>query len=310
MFFLLYFTNCAFFCSIFKISHGHKESFSCGGIKICVDWFKARGHREITVFVPMWRRELTHRADALPIQDRDILLQLEAERLLVFTPSRNVGGRRMICYDDRYILRLAAESDGIVVSNDNYRDLAMENAEYRKVVEERLLMYCFVNDRFMPPDDPLGRNGPSLDLFLKRRLRTNEASSPPCPYGKKCTYGNKCKYYHPERGNLPQKSVTELLSEQARARSLLLLANRGSEKLKACHTRSLPLRLYEQQQQHQQQQQFGHLFDSTGSISTTAATQITNSSTTGMSNSATTTPKAKTPLRRALTSKQPPVNFW
>lgn len=37
--------------------------------------------------------------------------------------------------------------DGIVVSNDNYRDLLQENPEYRKVIEERLLMYSFVNDR-------------------------------------------------------------------------------------------------------------------------------------------------------------------
>lgn len=44
-------------------SHGNKECFSCHGIKICVDWFVARGHKEITVFVPMWRKE-TPRPDA------------------------------------------------------------------------------------------------------------------------------------------------------------------------------------------------------------------------------------------------------
>lgn len=39
------------------MSHGNKEVFSCRGIKICVDWFKNRGHKEITVFVPKWRKE-------------------------------------------------------------------------------------------------------------------------------------------------------------------------------------------------------------------------------------------------------------
>ena len=39
------------------MSHGNKECFSCRGIKICVDWFRNRGHKEITVFVPMWRKE-------------------------------------------------------------------------------------------------------------------------------------------------------------------------------------------------------------------------------------------------------------
>lgn len=54
----------------------------------------------------------------------------------------------MVCYDDRYTLKLASEIDGIVVSNDNYRDLIQESPEFRKVVEEKILMYSFVNDRY------------------------------------------------------------------------------------------------------------------------------------------------------------------
>lgn len=53
------------------MSHGNKEIFSCRGIKICVDWFKSRGHKEITVFVPKWRKE-TSRIDN-PIADQEIL---------------------------------------------------------------------------------------------------------------------------------------------------------------------------------------------------------------------------------------------
>jgi ribonuclease ZC3H12 len=98
----------------------------------------------------------------------------------------------------------------------------------------------------MPPDDPLGRNGPTLASFLRKHapLRYSlstpvnlscpenaakkpsssaspDASSnlpPVCPYGKKCTYGNKCKYFHPERGNVPHKTVTEKLAERAHKR--------------------------------------------------------------------------------------------
>uniref|UniRef100_A0A182X9H7 C3H1-type domain-containing protein n=1 Tax=Anopheles quadriannulatus TaxID=34691 RepID=A0A182X9H7_ANOQN len=194
------------------MSHGNKEVFSCRGIRLCVDWFKNRGHKDITVFVPKWRKE-SSRPDN-PVKDGEILSELEKERMLVFTPSRLVGGKRMVCYDDRYILKLAADNDGIVVSNDNYRDLVQESSEFKKVVEERVLMYSFVNDRFMPPDDPLGRSGPTLDNFLRVQPRKGDPP-PPCPYGKKCTYGNKCKFYHPERGSLPHKSVTERLSEYA-----------------------------------------------------------------------------------------------
>uniref|UniRef100_A0A668AF02 Uncharacterized protein n=1 Tax=Myripristis murdjan TaxID=586833 RepID=A0A668AF02_9TELE len=127
------------------MSHGNKEVFSCQGIQLAVDWFLERGHRDITVFVPAWRKEQS-RPDAL-ITDQEILRRLEKEKILVFTPSRRVQGRRVVCYDDRFIVKLAYESDGIIVSNDNYRDLANEKPEWKKFIDERLLMYSFVNDK-------------------------------------------------------------------------------------------------------------------------------------------------------------------
>ncbi|XP_067117167.1 probable ribonuclease ZC3H12C [Osmerus mordax] len=199
------------------MSHGNKEVFSCHGIQLAVDWFLERGHRDVTVFVPAWRKEQS-RPDAL-ITDQEILRRLEKEKILVFTPSRRVQGRRVVCYDDRFIVKLAHESDGIIVSNDNYRDLANEKPEWKKFIDERLLMYSFVNDKFMPPDDPLGRHGPSLENFLRKRPVIPENRKQPCPYGKKCTYGHKCKFYHPERGSLPQRSVADELRASAKASS-------------------------------------------------------------------------------------------
>lgn len=87
------------------MSHGNKELYSCRGIKLCVDWFRARGHKDITVFVPKWRKE-NSRPDNM-IRDQHLLLELEQERQLVFTPSRFVGGKRQVCYDDRYILKVS-----------------------------------------------------------------------------------------------------------------------------------------------------------------------------------------------------------
>ena len=79
--------------------------------------------------------------------DQAILTDLKERNFLVWTPSRRINGRRIVCYDDRYILKTAVEEDGIIVSNDNFRDIQNERAEWRKVIEERLLMYSFVNDR-------------------------------------------------------------------------------------------------------------------------------------------------------------------
>jgi len=193
------------------MSHGNKERFSCKGIRICVDWFKNRGHKDITVFVPNWRKEASK--PETPITDQYILTELEKEKMMSFTPSRQFNGRRVVCHDDRFILNLASETGGIVVSNDNYRELINDKPKYKEVIGDRILGFLFVNDRFMPPDDPLGRNGPTLDQFLRKKVKPSSQLPQPCPYGKKCTYGNKCKYYHPDRVT-NQKSITEKLKEQ------------------------------------------------------------------------------------------------
>ncbi|KAJ8290190.1 hypothetical protein GJAV_G00009760 [Gymnothorax javanicus] len=199
------------------MSHGNKEVFSCQGIQLAVNYFLERGHTDITVFVPSWRKEQP-RPD-VPITDQHILRDLERKKIVVFTPSRRVGGKRVVCYDDRFIVKLAYESGGIIVSNDTYRDLQSERPEWKRCVEEQLLMYSFVNDKFMPPDDPLGRHGPSLENFLRKKPLVPEHKRQPCPYGKKCTYGIKCKFLHPERLHQSQRSVADELRANAKLSS-------------------------------------------------------------------------------------------
>ncbi|XP_035279926.1 probable ribonuclease ZC3H12D [Anguilla anguilla] len=199
------------------MSHGNKQVFSCHGVQLAVKWFWERGHRDITVFVPLWRKEQA-RPEA-PITDQHILLELEKKKILVFTPSRCVNGKRVVCYDDRYIVKLAYDSDGIIVSNDNYRDLQIEKPQWKKFIEERLLMYTFANDNFMPPDDPLGRNGPTIENFLRKNPKAPLNKRQHCPYGKKCTYGVKCKFYHPERSQSQLSVADELRAKNKLASS-------------------------------------------------------------------------------------------
>ncbi|XP_047460131.1 ribonuclease ZC3H12A [Mugil cephalus] len=194
------------------MSHGNKEVFSCLGIQLAVNFFLDRGHSEITVFVPSWRKEQP-RPD-VPITDQHILRDLEKRKILVFTPSRRVAGKRVVCNDDCFIVKHGFESDGIIVSNDMYRDLQAEKPEWKRFIEERLLMYSFVNNKFMPPDDPLGRHGPTLENFLRRFPKTQKKQQ--CPYGKKCTYGIKCKFLHPERAKQSNRLVADELRENAK----------------------------------------------------------------------------------------------
>ncbi|XP_033830782.2 endoribonuclease ZC3H12A [Periophthalmus magnuspinnatus] len=198
------------------MSHGNKEVFSCLGIQIAVNFFLERGHKSVTVFVPSWRNEKP-RPD-VPISDQHILRELEKRKLLVFTPSKRVNGKRIVCHDDRYIVKLAYDEDGLIVSNDMYRDLQRENPEWKRFIEERLIMFSFVNNKFMPPDDPMGRHGPSLD-DLRRKCPVVQKKQP-CPYGKKCTFGIKCRFLHPERPKQSNQSLADELRSRSSAPAL------------------------------------------------------------------------------------------
>ncbi|XP_077405313.1 endoribonuclease ZC3H12A [Vanacampus margaritifer] len=194
------------------MSHGNKEVFSCMGIQLAVDFFLDRGHTSITVFVPSWRKEQP-RPD-VPISDQKILADLEKKKRLTFTPSRRVGHKRVVCNDDKFIVQLAFDTGGVIVSNDVYRDLQVDKPEWKSCIEERLLMYSFVNDKFMVPDDPLGRDGPNLENFLRWSPKTPKKLT--CPYGKKCTYGLRCKYLHPGRAKQSNCLLADELRENAK----------------------------------------------------------------------------------------------
>ncbi|KAG7522802.1 NEDD4-binding protein 1 [Solea senegalensis] len=156
------------------MAHGLHRFFSCRGIALAVETFWRRGHREITVFVPQWRQK----RDRLTTEQH-FLNQLEDLRLLSFTPSREVCGQRISSHDDRFLLHLAEKTDGIIVTNDNLRDFVNTSDTWRRIIQERLLPFTFVEDHFMIPDDPLGKNGPHLDHFLRKDIRRMAVTPPP-----------------------------------------------------------------------------------------------------------------------------------
>nr|XP_054603418.1 protein KHNYN [Nothobranchius furzeri] len=149
------------------MSHGLGHFFSCRGIALAIQHFWERGHRHISALVPQWRQKSDQR-----IKEQHYLTELQKLGLLSYTPSREVYGKRISSYDDRLILQLAQKTDGVIVTNDNLRDLSDESPVWRDIIKKRLLQYTFVGDLFMVPDDPLGRGGPHLDDFLRSEHRT------------------------------------------------------------------------------------------------------------------------------------------
>ncbi|XP_050457499.1 endoribonuclease rege-1-like isoform X1 [Cataglyphis hispanica] len=136
------------------MAHSHHRVFSVKGIQLVVDYFTIRGH-VVKVFLPNYFRKFT------------LLEDLYKKGIVVFTPSRNVDGRQITPYDDRFILEYATACRGIVISSDQYRDLYEEKPEWRDTILNRLLTPTFVGDYIMFPEDPLGKSGPNLETFLR-----------------------------------------------------------------------------------------------------------------------------------------------
>ncbi|NP_001108289.1 KH and NYN domain containing S homeolog [Xenopus laevis] len=143
--------------------HGLHSFFSCRGIALAVQYFWDQGHRGITVFVPQWRLKKDSK-----VKEQHFLTQLNDLGLLSFTPSRTIEGKRVTSYDDRFMLNLAEKTDGVIVTNDNLRDIAAESQTWKTIIKNRLLQFTFGGGIFMVPDDPLGRNGPPLNQFLSK----------------------------------------------------------------------------------------------------------------------------------------------
>ncbi|XP_035829887.1 uncharacterized protein LOC101863651 isoform X2 [Aplysia californica] len=109
------------------MSHGENKRFSTRGLQICIDYFRERGHPKVVAFVS---EAVRYSGNPIYLAGRDLLEKLNQDGFVKFTPARRINGRNITTYEDR------------------------------------LLQFVFADDHFMPPDDPLGRNGPSLDDFL------------------------------------------------------------------------------------------------------------------------------------------------
>ncbi|XP_034991978.1 protein KHNYN isoform X2 [Zootoca vivipara] len=147
--------------------HGLNQFFSCRGIALAVQYFWDRGHREVTVLVPAHRME-----EDSNVREQHFLIELQNLSILSVTPSRKIDGKGIVPYDDRFMLKLAEQTNGVIVTNDQFRDLAKESKKWIRIIKESLLQYIFVGNIFMVPDDPLGRDGPTIAEFLKKTPRT------------------------------------------------------------------------------------------------------------------------------------------
>ena len=91
--------------------------FSCKGIKLAVDYFLQRGH-VVEAFVPRFRRGNS--------ENPEYLDELEEAGILKYCPNKT--------YDDKFMVKTAIYHKGVIISNDQYRDLIDEFKDLRKIM--------------------------------------------------------------------------------------------------------------------------------------------------------------------------------
>ena len=72
------------------------------------------------------------------------------------------------------VIEAAIANGGVIISNDRYKDLTDVSEDFKEVINNRTLKFEFLNDakgapdRFWVPNDPRGKNGPTLEQFLTK----------------------------------------------------------------------------------------------------------------------------------------------
>ncbi|XP_015363956.1 PREDICTED: probable ribonuclease ZC3H12D, partial [Diuraphis noxia] len=140
-------------------SHGLHKKFSARGILLCAQFFMYQGFESVEVMLPV------HYRGAPGTETYTVLSMLMNIGRIHFTPSRKIQNVRLTCYSDRIILDYAYICGGVVVSNDNFRDIYNESEHYKEIIENRHLMYMFIGDDIFFPKDQYGHLRPNLYAF-------------------------------------------------------------------------------------------------------------------------------------------------
>ncbi|XP_055627220.1 probable ribonuclease ZC3H12D [Toxorhynchites rutilus septentrionalis] len=125
--------------------HSNHRGFSSEGLRLALQYFIDRNY-EVYGLLPKFRLKPGKSSDWT------VLDSLYRNGRLIATPCKEFPVRAM-CYDDRFMMEIAAKFDCDVVSNDQYRDLMDEKPYYNEVIRRRI-PFWWNGNRFVIERDP------------------------------------------------------------------------------------------------------------------------------------------------------------
>ena len=109
---------------------GKHKTFRVDALSTVYEHFAGRGH-QVIILLPRSRWNYCN------TEERAVLDRLFDLDVLAYTPTRRGDEVSYDCYDDRFMVEYAVDREGIIVTNDNYRDLITESAAFRDQIENR-----------------------------------------------------------------------------------------------------------------------------------------------------------------------------
>lgn len=134
------------------------RTFKARRIERAVAWFENLGHSTVAV-VPSYIDQIVadgHYLESLYNQGK--LIRMESDR---GTAEQNVSL-------ERQILSKALVDNAAIISEREFEVVYRENVEFRTIVEDRVVGFCFFKEEIFIPVDPYGRAGPWLVVILQK----------------------------------------------------------------------------------------------------------------------------------------------
>eukprot|EP00922_Rhytidocystis_sp_ex-Travisia-forbesii_P017729 GHVS01026430.1.p1 GENE.GHVS01026430.1~~GHVS01026430.1.p1 ORF type:complete len:1121 (+),score=334.01 GHVS01026430.1:204-3365(+) len=123
------------------------------------EYFYSRNVDELRVVLPEWRLDAQTSND-VRFRNVEALSSLDTSRVIIRVPGRQLyncaGGqnKKSCCYDDNVMWQTRERSDGVVISNDQFRDICQDQPNQVDAIRRRLIRFDFSQGDFhlqIPP---------------------------------------------------------------------------------------------------------------------------------------------------------------
>lgn len=128
-----------------------RDCFDVKDLLDAAEFFYKRHAEELRIVMPEWRLDNASSKNRSynNVANLDVLHRLDEARVIIRVPGKVLfegqNVKKTCCYDDNVQWQTRARNDGVVISNDRFRDLFVSQPNNRLALKTRLVRFKFGN---------------------------------------------------------------------------------------------------------------------------------------------------------------------